>query len=195
MQNSLDKINKFLKANFTKKLNLQRALMIAIAAFVVIVCSWPMHSWAMNSIVARHNIGGFIEINIILNGGVSFSFFDGHSGFIYAIQTLMVLLLTSVVLFTKKWFLNLSSGIATIGGLFNLIDRMCPKNLACSPGVVNDSVLDYFQFFGKSAIFNFPDVFIIVGVIGFCIGIICVTFTENENKNKKKVKENDKSKK
>ena len=173
MKFDFKQINAFLKENFTKKINIQRLIMFLVATFVVIICSLPVHSWALHAPDQKYNVGNFIEINIVLNAGISFGAFRNNVVFVYSIQTIMALVLICVVLFTRIWYFNLTVSIATVGGLFNLIDRMCPKSLESSGGgIIKNSVLDYFSFFGKSAIFNLPDVFIIAGVISFCCCVI-----------------------
>ena len=183
---SFSKAKQYLIFNFNKKNNLYRLMFFFIAILVVVVCSWPMHAWAMQSPIRTYNQGGFIQISIILNEGISFGTFSNQTAIIYTLQTFMNLLILTAIVCVNKWYYVLPASLSFGGGLFNLIDRMCPKDLACSTGVTKNAVLDYFQFFGKSAIFNFPDVFVIVGVIGVCIAIfvVCIKDTINDKKNK-----------
>lgn len=75
------------------------------------------------------------------------------------------------------------------GSLFNLIDRFFPKQI---PGedLKSHAVLDYLQFNTKhyeSAIFNFPDVFILIGIIGCALILIIRCFiVDKDNKEVKK---------
>lgn len=165
-QNFTLKLKNLIGTNFTQTNNLKRLLFFTIGIFVVVAFAWPVHTWALNSTRRTYNDGGFINVYIILNSGVSFGFGSNNSMFVYFLQITMVWALLIFVIFTRKWFYTLCVSLALGGGLFNVIDRMCPKDpVSISGGIQKDSVLDYFRFFEKSAIFNLPDVFILIGVI------------------------------
>jgi lipoprotein signal peptidase len=53
--------------------------------------------------------------------------------------------------------------------MFNVFDRAIGFNLAYNGLPYHDVVLDYFQFSFKWGIFNFPDVFVLTGIIGGCV--------------------------
>jgi lipoprotein signal peptidase len=61
--------------------------------------------------------------------------------------------------------------MAFFGGMFNIFDRVIGFTLACNPGLghISNQVLDYFRFSFKWGIFNFPDIFILTGIIGACV--------------------------
>ncbi len=181
----LNKIKLTLKQNFTKKNSLMRLLFFCISAVVVIICSWPMHTFAMNSSNSHYG-NGFIQIEIALNPGIAFSFLENKVAAIFCLQGLIILILAFFLIFSIKWYYTLFIGFAETGALFNFFDRMVPKN----PISINGNkwcVLDYFHLsFGKTS-FNFPDMFILFGVIS--ASIICMIFTiinsSKEYKNKK----------
>lgn len=59
-----------------------------------------------------------------------------------------------------------------MGGLFNIIDRATPCSFMFDIGaypahtLIYHVVIDYFTFGGSTAVFNFPDIFILTGIIG-----------------------------
>jgi lipoprotein signal peptidase len=73
--------------------------------------------------------------------------------------------------------------MALVGGLFNLIDR------ATQDATHSNAVIDYLPT--GNTLSNFPDVFILTGVIGF--GVLYITITiYGYVKNKKTTNEKDK---
>ena len=131
---------------------------------------------------------GFIQIDIALNDGVSFSILSGNVAAIYSLQSLMILIILCFLLFCKKWYYALTLGTAETGALFNFIDRMVPKcPVSLQPwGIKTNCVLDYLHFsFGKTS-FNFPDVFILIGLITSVLIVIILTIIEVVKESKQK---------
>jgi lipoprotein signal peptidase len=68
-----------------------------------------------------------------------------------------------------------------MGGLFNVIDRATPCSFLFTidgypPNtLIHNVVIDYFTFGGNTAIFNVPDITILIGVIGSCVIYFCLT--------------------
>ena len=181
------KIKQFFVRNFNKKNTITRLIFFAIAAVVVIICSWPMHAWAMNA-EKTHYGDGLIQIDIALNDGVSFSILSGNVAAIYSLQSLMILIISCFLLFCKKWYYVLTLGTAETGAAFNFIDRIVPKSPVSLhlPDASHNCVLDYFHFsFGKTS-FNFPDIFILIGLITSVLVVIILTIIEIVNESKKK---------
>ena len=106
-----NRIKQLLVKNFNKKNTITRVIFFAIAAAVVIICSWPMHAWVMNA-EKTHYGDGFIQIDIALNDGVSFSILSGNVAAIYSLQSLMILIILCFLLFCKKWYFVLTLGAA-----------------------------------------------------------------------------------
>ena len=182
-----DKIKQFFVKNFNKKNTITRLIFFAVAAVIVIVCSWPMHAWAMNAEKSTYG-GGLIQIDIALNDGVSFSILSGNVAAIYSLQSIMILIILCILLFCKKWYYVLTLGTAETGAIFNFIDRMAPKSPVSLllPDAKTNCVLDYFHFsFGKTS-FNFPDVFILIGLISSVLIVIVITIIEAAKESKKK---------
>ena len=181
------KIKQFFVRNFNKKNTITRLIFFAIAAVVVIICSWPMHAWAMAA-EKTHYGDGLIQIDIALNDGVSFSILSGNVAAIYSLQSLMILIISCFLLFCKKWYYVLTLGTAETGAAFNFIDRIVPKSPVSLhlPDASHNCVLDYFHFsFGKTS-FNFPDIFILIGLITSVLVVIILTIIEIVNESKKK---------
>ena len=181
------KIKQFFVTNFNKKNTITRLTFFAIAAVVVIICSWPMHAWAMAA-EKTHYGDGLIQIDIALNDGVSFSILSGNVAAIYSLQSLMILIISCFLLFCKKWYYVLTLGTAETGAAFNFIDRIVPKSPVSLhlPDASHNCVLDYFHFsFGKTS-FNFPDIFILIGLITSVLVVIILTIIEIVNESKKK---------
>ena len=181
------KIKRFFINNFNKKNTITRLIFFAIAVAIVVICSWPMHAWAMKA-ENTHYGSGFIQIDIALNNGVSFSMLSGNVAAIYALQSIMILIILCFLLFCTKWYYVLTLGAAETGAAFNFIDRMVPKCPVClqTEGVRTNCVLDYFHFnFGKTS-FNFPDVFILAGLIGSVVIVITITIIEAVKESKAK---------
>lgn len=187
----LNKIKQFLRQNFTKRNNLVRLIYFAIAAAIVIVCACPMHIFAMNA-EKSHYGNGLIQIDIALNHGISFSILSGNTMTIYALQAIIILIISVFLTFCVKWYYVLTLGLAETGALFNFFDRMvpkCPVSLS-SGGIQKNCVLDYLHFsFGRTS-FNFPDVFIITGLIlALLISLILLIDNSVRESKMKKMKE------
>jgi lipoprotein signal peptidase len=75
--------------------------------------------------------------------------------------------------------------MAFIGGLFNLVDR------ATQISAHANSVIDYLHT--GNTLSNFPDVFILTGIIGFGVVYIIFMTIYTYSKNKKTKNEKDKS--
>ncbi len=183
MNNKHSTIKTFLNENFTKSLFIKRLIYFFIGVIIVVIISWPVHNWAMNY-NANNNSSAFIVIKIELNTGIAFSRLDNKVGFIYALQFILILVLIGVFIFLQKGCYLAFNSVAIGGALFNFIDRMCYKNpTSCDPQ--KNAVLDYFCFFGKSAVFNMPDVFILIGLIGLAIFVLIfsIIFTKKTSLN------------
>ncbi len=178
----LFRCKQFLIQNFNKKNNLLRLIFFAIAAAIVIACAWPMHVFAMNA-ASSHYGNGLIQIDIALNDGISFSILSGNPVAIYCLQATIILIILGCLLLCVKWYYILTLGLAETGALFNFFDRMVPKT-PISLSYAKSCVLDYFHFsFGRTS-FNFPDVFILIGIITATLISVVVTIINNMNESK-----------
>ncbi len=184
------KVKTYLAKNFTKKLNLWRLIFFGIGVLVILATALPMELWVISAPKSVYWSGKFIEINIQLNDGISFGMFSGSVALIYFLQIFIVLILLGIYIFIKKKYYQVFVSFAICGGIYNLLDRMVPKELASLVGYkYYNSVLDYFSFYGKTAIFNFSDVFVLVGIIGFCV-LLVIMLIVDVVKDSKKEKEN-----
>ena len=106
------------------------------------------------------SITSFLNLNLVLNKGIAFGLLSFNEQFYYNILTVIIVLITSIVLFMAIK----SSGIEKIsfslifgGSLGNIFDRL-------SYSAVIDFIdiqINNFHWF----IFNFADIFISLGVI------------------------------
>ncbi|GMO14802.1 MAG: hypothetical protein Ta2E_05360 [Mycoplasmoidaceae bacterium] len=156
---------KFFK--LTKKQIITLAIFATIAFVIVFAPSIAMHQWANKFDGPVGNQSAFIHIFVTKNKGVSFSMGADFPELTRTIQFMFSFIVLFVVIFfvKKKTYIFLLATIS-FGGFFNFFD-----------GVINDGVLDYFQFSNNlvwSSIFNFPDVFI-VGSVGI---IVCIAIFE-----------------
>lgn len=188
-----DKVKTFLKKNFSLKNNLWRLVFFGLGLAVILFTSLVMEIWAFNQSKASYGSpNNFLWITFTLNSGIAFSGLADSPAAIYVIQVIVLLILIGFFIFLVKKYYLMFMSLAMCGGTYNLIDRMVPKAIPW-PVVGADKeynkVLDYFQFYGKSAVFNFSDVWILTGIIGFCVLLLIFTIisvVKDSKKNKKK---------
>lgn len=161
-----ESIKTYFKKMFTKKLVITKLIILAIAAVIVIVPGVCFYAWlaGKNGLVTPQN--GFLYIYVVYNDGIAFSWLAGNVGGIFAIQSIVFIILLAVywLLVTDRVSTSFVA-LAIFGGLFNLIQR------ASNPSAM---VLDYFKFgfWPQFAVFNWPDVNVVIGVFGFVISYI-----------------------
>lgn len=160
-------IKQYFKKCFEKKLLIEKAIIAAIALAIVLIFSLSFYFWLKDKpdgVFGQTN--GFWYIEITWNHGVGFGGLNNKPGAIYAVQSLMFILLLAVYLLLTNDRITCSFiALAMFGGLFNLIQRATSGN---------DTVLDYFRFgfWPSFAIFNWPDMFVVIGIFGFIISYI-----------------------
>lgn len=103
---------------------------------------------------------GFINIVVISNSGIGFSALSDQTAIVYAIQSVVMILVFIWFLFSKNIDFLITLTMVFSGALANIIDRATSGN---------NTVLDYFQFWFGGAIFNFADSTIICGFIALFI--------------------------
>lgn len=155
---------------FNKKMLIQKGIIAAIAIAIVVAFSLSFYLWLRNT-PENTQIGKnpFWYITITWNDGFGFGGLSGKTGAIYAIQSLMYVLLIAVFLLVCQDKITSSFiALAMFGGLFNLIQR------AAETGATKGCVLDYFSwgFWPSFPIFNWPDMFVVIGIFGFIISYI-----------------------
>ncbi len=161
---------------FNKKMLIQKAIIAAIALAIVLALSLSFYFW-LHTKPEGMEIGknGFWYISIVWNNGFGFNGLAGKTGTIYAIQSVMFVVLLAIYLFLCQDKVTASFvALAMFGGLFNLIQR------AAESGANVGCVLDYFAFgfWPSFAIFNWPDMFVVIGIFGFVISYIVVTILQ-----------------
>ena len=130
----------------------------------------------LNESFYSFSIGGhnLFSITHVRNGGAAWSILEGKTALltvIAAIAVIIVLFLIASGRFKLKLEAVMLSFIMA-GGIGNLIDRIKYKE-----------VIDYIQTdFMDFPIFNFADICVVVGAIGFCIAYLIVETVNNRKK-------------
>lgn len=137
-------------------------------------------------------IPNFLKLYITGNTGIAFSNLNNSSvSFIFFIQIFPVIVLSIILIFTKSIVIDIGLSMAIAGGLSNIIDRSIYDNYKYLSSLIESkyAVVDYlnFSFIPNSAVFNLPDVFVIIGIITIAIYIIFyyIKLFNIERKNKK----------
>lgn len=161
-----------LKNIYLTKLWIKKLCIFLIACFIVFLSSFLIRDSMLNRNSAYGNfIPGFIDIKVVGNNGVAFSTFENSSvSFVYFVQILPIIISFGFLVFTKSVWFDIGFSMIITGGLSNVIDRSIidtyTYNIVPTNQTIN-AVVDYFyfSFINGSAIFNMPDVYVIIGVI------------------------------
>ncbi|BAC43924.1 lipoprotein signal peptidase [Malacoplasma penetrans] len=177
-----------IKIYLNKKHLIWKISIILICAFIVLLTSFLTRNSILNATQSYWElIPGFLVINITGNTGVSFGTLgDSNPSLVYFVQSIPIVLGFFVLLFSSNYLLDIGVSLVFFGGLSNIIDRSIVDNYKYLSGIsTNNAVVDYFQFpfIKNSAIFNFPDTFVIIGMIFVGIQII-ISFVKDYKKEK-----------
>ncbi len=125
------------------------------------------------------NLLPVLDLYLVLNTGIAFSWFDDGGSFgrwILVLLVFLVCLYLVYILLTEV--LNRFEGLAFLlilsGGIGNLIDRSLR-------GYVIDFIYLYYDNY-SFYVFNFADTFITIGVIVYLFGIVFLKLRSNGNK-------------
>lgn len=177
--------NKFLQVTKTqlekiylnKKHLLFKLIIIFSACFIVCLTSFLIRSSMLNATESSWDlIPGFLSIKIVENPGISFgNLSDKNPSLVYFVQSIPIIIGGVILVFSYNYLYDIGLSILFFGGLCNVIDRATPDIYTHLTHLnQHNAVVDYFQFsfILDSAVFNFPDTFIICGVIVICLQII-----------------------
>lgn len=133
---------------------------------------------AGNVMLQRVIIPNFFYITLTKNTGAAFSFLTGYTWVFIVIAIAALIYIDRAFLKDNLNKLQILSYSLLIGGIFgNLVDRLCF-------GYVIDFL--HFRIFGYDfPIFNFADIFIVVGAVLLGITLIRSGIDENRSKRKK----------
>lgn len=131
------------------------------------------------SIGESFNIFSFLDLYLILNTGIAFSFFDDggvYGRWILVTLVLLVCVYLTYILFTEKLRKYESVALLMIlsGGIGNLIDR-----------TLWGHVIDFIHFYYLNYsfyIFNFADTFITIGVMIYILDLLMIKLNSDGNK-------------
>lgn len=188
------KIINYTKNLYTSTYWIYKLIIFIVVSILVIGISFGIREIILNSQAQNKDlIPNFLKLQIVGNTGIAFSNLGNSSvSFIFFIQIFPVIFLSFILIFTKSIAIDIGLTMVIAGGLSNVIDRGLYDNYKYLSSVVESqyAVVDYltFSFIPNSAIFNVPDVFVIIGIITIGIYIVYYyvkTFI-NEKKNKEK---------
>lgn len=163
---NLSKIfNYFIECNSRKNL-LNKAIILSVIILIEMLIVFLLRNRfypfldpeSNNQVVIENN--GFINIVLITNSGIGFSALSDKTAIVYAIQSIVMILIFIWFLFIKNIDFLITLTMIFSGALANIIDRATSGN---------NTVLDYFQFWFGGAIFNFADSTIVCGFIALFI--------------------------
>jgi len=131
------------------------------------------------SIGESFNLLPVLDLYLVLNTGIAFSWFDDGGSFgrwILVLLVFLVCLYLVYILLTEvlNRFESLAFLLILSGGIGNLIDRSLR-------GYVIDFIYLYYDNY-SFYVFNFADTFITVGVIVYLFGIVFLKLRSNGNK-------------
>lgn len=193
IRDNIYKIWIYLLKIYSIKFILKKIVIFLISGLIVLTISFVCRQLAIDSNKQSYVlINNFLNINIIGNTGISFSLFNNNSAsLIYFIQSIPIILAFIFLIFSKYLLNDFFIGLVFFGGLSNIIDRSIIDNYLYITNIYKiDAVVDYlqFSFIPNSAIFNFPDVFIVIGIISFILSILIylIKGIRNDKKNPNK---------
>tara|TARA_B100000900_G_C20535368_1_gene698120 strand:- start:415 stop:891 length:477 start_codon:yes stop_codon:yes gene_type:complete len=125
------------------------------------------------------NLLPVLDLYLVLNTGIAFSWFDDGGSFgrwILVLLVFLVCIYLVYILLTEvlNRFESLAFLLILSGGIGNLIDRSLR-------GYVIDFIYLYYDNY-SFYVFNFADTFITVGVIVYLFGIVFLKLRSNGNK-------------
>lgn len=133
------------------------------------------------------SIGNFdvFSITHIRNTGAGWSILEGQTGLLLAFTSIVMLAILVYMIVKRKTMPKLemlSLAFILAGGVGNLIDRV---RMLVEPDF--GGVVDYINFeFINFPVFNFADICVVIGGIGFCI--LCIVSEIKDTKKRKSAK-------
>lgn len=177
----------YIKSIYKSKYLFKKLLIFFVIGLIVLTLSFVTRQLMLDS--QTKNIAlipGFIGINIIGNNGISFSFLrNADVWLIYFIQCVPVVIAFFIISLSRNIWIDVTISFIFFGGLANVIDRSIIdvyKHIRIAQ--TNNAVVDYFQFtfIKNSAIFNIPDVFIVLSTLVVVVYLIVSTFIHYTDK-------------
>ena len=104
----------------------------------------------MSDFIILSTAGGFLELKY--NSGVAFGFFHNAPDFSFMISSACLVIIMSVIIFSRSKIIRLSLSIMAGGSLANLLSR-----------IINGCVIDYIALPFSDLNFNLADIEISLG--------------------------------
>lgn len=160
-------VSYFIECNSRKNL-LNKLIILVIIIFLEMLIVFLLRNRFLPYLVPGSEFkiienSGFINIVVFSNSGIGFSTLSDHTAAVYAIQSIVMILVFIWFLFSKNIDFLITLAMIFSGALANILDRATSGN---------DTVLDYFQFWFGGAIFNFADSTIVCGFIALFISYL-----------------------
>lgn len=196
---NLKKINKILeyyKKVYTFKNIIIKIIFIIVGSLITILPSFLIREAVLLSTTNTFNIlGNFLVGQIEFNQGISFSGLSNNPELASGLQIFVFIAVILVFLNNKYIAADIGIIIIALAGLTNIIDREIPD--VFNGVIYNNTVVDYlkFGFIPNSTIFNWQDVFIILGTIWVLIYIIIQLIFKKKESREEYAKENNVPKK
>lgn len=136
-----------------------RYLLLAIFVIVIDVCS---KQWALGHCSIAQYVNPFFMCELTINRGISWSLFHTHNAYLFAMVTLAVGIIISMLMYhaAKKWSLRqivVGEVMVIAGACSNMLDRFIYG------GVIDFIVIHYKDWVWPT--FNFADTAIVIGVL------------------------------
>lgn len=199
MKSYVNDFIKYVKQLYRSKYIIWKFIIFLVISLIVFTTSFVLRNNMLASTKQTYDlIPGFLTIYIIDNTGIAFSgLSNSSSSLVYFVQSLPIIFSVLFLLFTKSFSIDIGLSLVLTGGLSNIIDRSLFDSYAHLQINGLNAVVDYFQFsfIPNSAVFNFPDVSVIVGVIIVGITLVVQFIKEwiQESSNKKNKNNNSQS--
>lgn len=184
-----------------------------IVALIVLLSGFLVREWAIDLVVKTKETHHGPIFHFTLNNGIALGRINNHSGIVYTLQSIPIILGFLSFIFLKNSCYYVPLLFLLFGGLGNIIDRSIPEfelfnalpnifhNSLINPNSVGggddviNGVVDYWKF--VNSIINLFDVYIVVGVCVLVV-ILVIRFiikwkndSDNQDIIKKVADEND----
>ena len=175
-QKVISNVKKQLTNIYCSKYIIYKAIIFFVISIIVLAISFGIREFILNIQNEEYDfMKNFLSIKVIGNTGIAFSALSSNTGLVYFVQIIPIIISFAVFIFSNSIYIDIGLSMIIFGGLANVIDRGVVDNYS-NINIENtvNAVVDYlyFPFIKNSAIFNIPDIFIIIGVIWIIIFIL-----------------------
>lgn len=182
-----------LKKIYCTKYIIWKLIIFVIVAIITLTCCLVFRQQILDSkSYSWELIPNFLNVNIVQNTGIAFSGLQNQSSsLVYFVQSIPVIIGIAILVFSNSIVIDIGLSFILWGGLANIIDRTQQDDYKYLYMVnTQNAVVDYlqFSFIKNSAVFNFADVTIIIGIIIVVLFIIYTLIKDGISSIKKESK-------